>query len=95
MRLAYRALQRSMQRHPVPVIDGFTPEQQFFISWGRYRGAAESPELQRQMVKADPHPTARYRVIGPLSNAPEFQQAFACKAGSAMARPPEQRCVAW
>ena len=57
VRLAYLALQRSMQRHPVPVIDGLSPEQQFFIAWGQFRGAAESPELQRQMVKADPHPT--------------------------------------
>ena len=89
------ASKRSMQRHPVPVIDGLSPEQQFFIAWGQFRGAAESPKLQRQMVKGDPHPTARYRVIGPLSNSPEFQQAFACRTGSAMVRPPEQRCVVW
>jgi len=95
VRLAYRALQRSMQHHPVPVIDGLSPEQQFFIAWGQYRGAAESPELQRQIVKADLHPTSRYRVIGPLSNAPEFQQAFGCQTGSPMVRPAEQRCVAW
>jgi len=79
----------------VPVIYFLNPEQQFFIAWGQFRVAAESPQLQRQMVKADPHPTAKYRVIGPLSNVPEFQQAFACKAGSAMVRPPEQRCAAW
>ncbi len=95
VRLAYLALQRSMQRHPVPVIDGLSPEQQFFIAWGQFRGAAESLEMQRQMVKTDTHPTARYRVIGPLSNAPEFQKAFACKAGSAMVRPPEKRCAGW
>jgi putative endopeptidase len=95
VRLAYRALERSMQRHPIPVIDGFTAQQQFFIAWGQYRGAAESLELQRHMVKVDTHATARYRVIGPLSNSPEFQQAFACKAGSAMVRPPEQRCAVW
>lgn len=95
VRLAYRALQRSMLSHPVPVAFGLSPEQQFFIAWGQYRGATESLELQRQMVKSDPHATARYRVIGPLSNVPEFQQAFACKAGSAMVRPPAQRCVAW
>jgi endothelin-converting enzyme/putative endopeptidase len=79
----------------VPVIDGLSPEQQFFIAWGQLRGAAESPELQRQMAKSDPHPTARYRVIGPLSNSPEFQKAFGCSAGSAMVRPPELRCVIW
>ncbi len=84
-----------MERHPVPVIDGLTPDQQFFIAWGQFRGAAESPDLQHQMVKSDPHPTSKYRVIGPLSNTPEFRQAFACKAGSAMVRPPEQRCVIW
>jgi endothelin-converting enzyme/putative endopeptidase len=95
VRLAYLALERSMRVHPVPVLDGFSPEQQFFISWGQLRGAAETLDLQRQMVKSDPHPTARYRVIGPLSNTPEFEQAFACKAGSGMVRPPEQRCGAW
>jgi endothelin-converting enzyme/putative endopeptidase len=84
-----------MQRRPVPVIDGFSPAQQFFIAWGQYRGAAESMEMQRQMVKADTHPTAKYRVIGPLSNSPAFEQAFACKAGSAMVRPPERRCAVW
>jgi endothelin-converting enzyme/putative endopeptidase len=95
VRLAYRALERSMQRRQVPTLDGFSPEQQFFIAWGQYRGVAESLELQRQMVKSDSHPTARYRVIGPLANAPEFQQAFACRAGSAMVRPPEVRCATW
>ncbi|MEP7011342.1 MAG: M13 family metallopeptidase [Acidobacteriota bacterium] len=95
MRIAYRALRRSMQDHPLPEIDGFSPEQQFFLAWGQFRGGAESLELERQMVKTDAHPTAKYRVIGPLSNAPEFQQAFACKAGSAMVRPPEQRCWIW
>ena len=95
VRVAYRALERSMQRHPIPVIDGFSPEQQFFLSWGQFRGAAESIELQRQLVKSDSHAISKYRVIGPLSNSPEFQQAFACPAGSAMARPPERRCAVW
>ena len=95
VRLAYRALERSMQRRPVPTVDGFTPEQQFFIAWGQYRGAAESLELQRQMRDTDPHAVSKYRVIGPLSNAPEFQPAFACPAGSPMVRPPAQRCRVW
>jgi endothelin-converting enzyme/putative endopeptidase len=77
------------------MVDGFSPEQQFFIAWGQYRGAAESIELQRNMVKQDNHPISRYRVIGPLSNSPEFQQAFACKAGSPMVTPPEKRCTVW
>ena len=95
VRVAYLALERSMQRHAVPALDGFSPEQQFFIAWGQYRGAAESLELQRQLVKSDAHPVSKYRVIGPLSSSPEFQQAFACKAGSAMVMPEESRCAIW
>jgi endothelin-converting enzyme/putative endopeptidase len=95
VRLAHLALERSMQRHRVPAIDGFGADQQFFIAWAQYRGAAESLELQRETVKSDAHPTSRFRVIGPLSNSPEFQKAFGCKAGSPMVRPPELRCVIW
>ena len=95
VRLAYLALKRSMESHPVPVIDGFTPEQQFFISWGQFRGEAIRLEAQRQMVKADTHPVSKFRVIGPLSNLPEFQAAFSCKAGAEMVRPKEKRCAVW
>jgi len=93
--LAYRALHRALARHPIPTIAGFTPEQQFFIAWGQYRGGAESLDLQRQMLTTDSHAVSRYRVIGPLSTTPEFQQAFACKAGSPMVQPAEKRCPVW
>ena len=49
------------------------------------------PETQRLMVQGDPHPIAKYRVIGPLSKLVEIQQALSCKACSAMVRPPEKR----
>jgi endothelin-converting enzyme/putative endopeptidase len=52
-------------------------------------------EAQRQLVSGDPHPVPKFRVIGPFSNTPEFQQAFSCKAGAAMVRPPETRCQVW
>ncbi len=95
VRIAYSALKKSMQSHPVPVVDGFTPEQQFFISWGQFRGDAISPAAQRQMIKSDPHPVSKFRVNGPLSSSPEFQQAFSCKAGAEMVRPAEKRCAVW
>jgi len=47
------------------------------------------------MVQGDPHPTGEYRVIGPLSNLPEFATAFGCKADSPMVRPPAKRCEVW
>ena len=95
VRIAYLALEKSMKSHAVASLDGFTPEQQFFISWGQNTGAAMRLEAQRQRVGADPHPVPKFRVVGPLSNSPEFQQAFSCKAGAEMVRQPEQRCAVW
>jgi putative endopeptidase len=93
--IAYAALQHSMRTHPVPVVDGFTPEQQFFISWGQASGAAMRLEAQRQLVSSDPHPVPKFRVIGPLANSREFQQAFSCQVSAQMVRPPEKRCKVW
>jgi putative endopeptidase len=95
LKLAYRAFQKAQQQHPTPAMNGFTPDQQFFIAWGQFRGDATRLETQRMMIQGDPHPVAKYRVIGPVSNFPPFQQAFHCKEGSAMVRPAAQRCEVW
>jgi putative endopeptidase len=96
VKLAYLAFEKSMQGKPRPPDqDGFTPEQQFFISWGQARGDAIRPDAQRQFVLTNPHPVSKYRVIGPLCNLPEFQTAFSCKVGDAMVRLAEHRCVIW
>ena len=72
---------------------GFTPMQQFFIAWGQFRGDATRPETQRRMIQGDPHPVASFRVIGPISNLSEFQQAFSCKADAPMVR--KNQCRVW
>lgn len=96
VKLAYLAFEKSMEGKPRPPDqDGFTPEQQFFISWGQARGDEIRPDAQRQFVLTNPHPVSKYRVIGPLCNLPEFQKAFSCKAGDAMVRPVEMRCSVW
>jgi endothelin-converting enzyme/putative endopeptidase len=94
-KLAWLAFQKAQQKHPAPTIDGFTPAQQFFIAWGQWRGDEIRPETQRMMVQGDPHPIAKYRVIGPLSNLPPFATAFSCKADAAMVRPAAKRCEVW
>jgi putative endopeptidase len=94
-KISYLAFKKAQQQHPAATIDGFTPDQQFFIAWGQWRGDEIRPETQRLMVQGDPHPIAKYRVIGPLSNLPEFATAFSCKAGSPMVRPPADRCEIW
>jgi endothelin-converting enzyme/putative endopeptidase len=66
-----------------------------FIAWGQFRADEIRPEQQRLMVQSDPHPIAKYRVIGPLSNLPEFQKAFQCKAGDPMVRASDKICEVW
>ncbi|HKO58528.1 MAG TPA: M13 family metallopeptidase [Thermoanaerobaculia bacterium] len=94
-KIAWLAFQKARQAKPAPTIDGFTPEQQFFIAWGQFRGDETRQETQRLMVQGDPHPVAKYRVIGPISNLPEFAATFGCAAGSEMVRPAATRCAVW
>jgi endothelin-converting enzyme/putative endopeptidase len=95
LKIAYRAFKKTAQSQSEEKIDGFTPDQQFFIAWGQFRGDATRPETQKLMVQGDPHPVAKYRVLGPMSNFPPFAAAFNCKAGSAMTRTDAERCVVW
>ena len=94
--LAYRAYKKSREgKGPEPTVDGLTPDQQFFLAEGQWRGDIVRPEAARMAAQTDPHPPGKFRVLGPLSNMPEFQKAFACKDGSAMVRIETERCVLW
>ena len=94
--LAYRAYMRSRDgKGPEPTVDGFTPEQQFFLAEAQWRGSIVRPQAARTLVSTDPHPPGKYRVLGPLSNMPEFQQAFSCRAGAPMVRRETDRCSVW
>ena len=74
-------------------IDGYTPEQRFFLGFGRVWCEKRRPELSRTLVNTDPHSPGRYRVNGVVQNMPEFQQAWGCKAGQAMVS--ENACRVW
>lgn len=95
VKVAYRAFRKALERNPAPTIDGFTPDQQFFIAWGQFRGDAIRIETQRLMVQGDPHPVAKYRVIGPLSNLEAFREAFSCRVDAPMTRASAARCEVW
>jgi putative endopeptidase len=96
LKIAWLAFQKSMQGKPRPAdIDGFTPEQRFFLGWAQVWGRKQTPEAMRQQVLTDPHPLGRFRVNGPLSNMPQFAEAFHCNMGDAMVRPPDKRCQVW
>jgi len=78
--IAYAALKKSMEGKPRPAdIDGFSPEQRFFLGWAQVWAENERPEFERLMVATNPHPVGRFRVIGPLSNMPAFAQAYQCR----------------
>lgn len=65
-------------------IDGYTPEQRFFLGFGRVWCEKRRPEFARAMVTTNPHSPGRWRVDGVVQNMPEFQQAWSCKAGQPM-----------
>jgi len=93
--VAYKAFQKAQQGKPRASIDGFTPEQRFFLGWAQVWAANIRPEAARLAVATDPHPLSRFRVNGPLSNMPEFAKAFGCTQGEAMARTESARCQIW
>ena len=93
--IAYKALQKALQGKPRKTIDGFTPEQRFFLDYAQIWAQNIRPEAAIQRVQTDPHPLGRFRVNGPLSNMPQFAQAFGCNIGDPMVRPPERRCQIW
>jgi putative endopeptidase len=96
LKISWLAFQKSMQGKSRPAdIDGFTPEQRFFLGWAQVWGRKQTLEAMRQQILTDPHPLAQFRVNGPLSNMPQFAEAFNCKPGDAMVRPPDQRCQVW
>jgi len=84
--VAYHALEHALEGKPRPLIDGFTPEQRFFLSYANVWRAKYRPEALRMQIATNPHSPAQWRVNGPLSNLPEFAQAWGCKAGDAMVR---------
>ena len=67
-------------------IDGFTPDQRFFLSFGQVWCSNEREESLRLQVATDPHSPPKFRVNGVVQNMPEFQKAFSCKAGQPMAK---------
>jgi putative endopeptidase len=92
--IAYAAYEKSLEGRMRPKdLDGFSPEQRFFLAYAQVWGANIRPESARMRTNIDPHPLPRFRAVGPLSNMAEFAKAFGCKKGDAMVR--EQTCKIW
>jgi len=74
-------------------IDGYSPEQRFFLGFGRVWCEKRRPEYERMQVTTNPHSPGRYRVNGVVQNMPEFQKAWGCKTGQPMVA--ENACHVW
>jgi len=93
--IAYKAYQTSLNGEEAPVIDGLTGDQRFFMGWAQvWRGKRVEKSL-RNLVATDPHSPPNFRVLGVLSNMPEFYRAFEIKEDDAMYIAPEKRVKIW
>jgi len=95
LKIAYLALERLLEGRKRDPIDGFTPEQRFFLGYAQMWRSVARPEYLRTRVNTDPHAPWMWRVNGPLSNMPEFAAAWGCKAGDPMVRSADKRAAIW
>ena len=96
MNVAYDGLQRYYREHKKPdLIDGFTPEQRFYLSWATIWRVIYKDETLRTQVNTDPHSPGMFRANGPISNSPEFYDAFGVKKGDKMFRDEKDRVRIW
>ncbi|GAB3294492.1 M13 family metallopeptidase [Hymenobacter humi] len=93
--IAYAAFMKTPQAKAGKAIDGYTPEQRFFLNWAQVWHSNTRPEALRQRIQVDPHAPDQYRTIGPLQNMPEFYKAFNCQDGNKMMRAQAERAKIW
>jgi putative endopeptidase len=91
--LAYMAWKADTKGESLQPLDDLTPEQRFFVGYGQSWCGETRDETKRLRATVDPHSPEKYRTNGVVSNMPEFQQAFHCKAGSPMVN--QNRCSVW
>jgi predicted metalloendopeptidase len=93
VRVAYMALQNTLKGTNAKAIDGFTPDQRFFLGFAQVwcQNTTDAESLQR--ILTDPHSPGVFRTNGTVANMPEFEKAFSCTPGAPMA--PVKRCRVW
>jgi predicted metalloendopeptidase len=96
LKIAYDAFKLSQKGKPaVGLIEGFTPEQRFFLGYAETWRLKHREAALRSRLMTDVHSPAQYRIVGPLANLPEFYEAFGCKDGDPMKRPTSDRPSIW
>ncbi len=93
--LAYIAWRGATEGGKLQPVDGFTPEQRFFVGFAQWACANERPEQLRMNATTDPHSPPQYRINGVVVNMPDFTKAFGCKAGQPMTKLDAKICKVW
>jgi putative endopeptidase len=93
--MGFEAFRKTKQFKDNEIVAGLKPDQRFFLAYALAWMINTRPEALANQVKNDVHSPAKYRVIGPLSDIPEFYTAFAVKEGDAMWRPENLRVKIW
>ena len=91
--LAYMAWKEATRGQDLKPVEGFTPEQRFFIGMAQWACGDMRPEMKRELALTDPHSPLIYRINGVVANMPEFSAAFGCTMGQPMVRHPV--CKVW
>ena len=95
LNIAFRALQNSLKTNPLPVKDGFTPEQRFFLAWGRVWASNMTDEVVKYLLTVDVHSPNYARVNGALPMIDAWYTAFRVKKGDKMFVPKNKRAHIW
>ncbi len=95
LNIAFRAFQNAMKENPLQTVDGFTPEQRFFLSWGRVWAANARPEYEEYLITIDTHSPNKARVNAALPHINAWYDAFGIKKGDKLFIPKKQRAQIW
>jgi putative endopeptidase len=95
LNIAYEAFKKTAEGKTGQKIDGFTPDQRFFLSWAQIWRANTLPETAAERVLTDPHSPSKYRCNAPLTNIDAWYAAFNVKEGDKMFKPEDKRIKIW
>lgn len=93
--IAYEAFKKTKQGQSNTKIDGFTPDQRFFLSWAQVWRGSQRPEAAAQRILTDPHSPEQFRGNAPLTNIDAWYSAFNIKPGDKLYKKPEDRIKIW
>jgi putative endopeptidase len=93
--IALAAYEKSLEGKPHQTIDGFSPEQRFFLGFAQVWAENMAAQEQTRRALVDPHAQGRFRVNGTVKNMPAFYKAFGCAEGTPMVREAAKRCSIW